>query len=81
MNAPLAQRILDLIYKDSEVRRNYKDSLSDWILDTQSRQTPLDTSTLLTYLAVHQPDVLERLKINIHIQDDLKRALDSVDRN
>jgi hypothetical protein len=81
VNEPLAQRILDLIYKDSGVHRTYKDTLADWILDTQSRNAPLDTATLVKYLAGHQPDVLERLKINVHIQDDLTRALDSVDRN
>jgi hypothetical protein len=75
VNQPLAQRILDIIYKDSAVRRGHKDSLSDWILDTQSRSAPLSESTLLQYLAAYQPDVLERLKINIHIADDVARAL------
>lgn len=79
MNEPLAQRILDLIYHDSEMRRMHKDSLTDWILDTQSRTEPLDTTALLEYLAGHQPDLLDRLKINVRIQDDLSRALESVD--
>lgn len=78
MNQPLAQRILDLIYHDPEMRRMHKDSLTDWILDTQSRTAPLDTTTLLEYLAVHQPDLLDRLKINVRIQDELARALESV---
>lgn len=78
MNQPLAQRILDLIYHDPEMRRMHKDSLTDWILDTQSRNTPLDTTVLLEYLAVHQPDLLDRLKINVRIQDELARALESV---
>lgn len=81
MNEPLAQQILDLIYHDSEVRRMYKDALSDWILDTQDRTKPLDAITLLEYLRVHQPDLLDRLKINVHIQDELARALESVDLN
>ena len=78
MNQPLAQRILDLIYHDPEMRRMHKDSLTDWILDTQSRNAPLDTTALLAYLAVHQPDLLDRLKINVRIQDELARALESV---
>jgi hypothetical protein len=79
VDEPLAQRILDLIYHDSEMRRMHKDSLTDWILDTQSRSEPLDTTALLEYLAGHQPDLLDRLKINVRIQDDLARALESVD--
>lgn len=79
MNEPLAQRILDLIYHDSEMRRMHKDSLTDWILGTQSRTEPLDTTALLEYLAGHQPDLLDRLKINVRIQDELARALESAD--
>ncbi|HSB73762.1 MAG TPA: hypothetical protein VLH58_04360 [Candidatus Methylomirabilis sp.] len=81
MNEPLAQRILDIIYHDPDLQRRHKDSLTDWILDTQSRTAPLDTTSLLRYLAVHQPDLLDRLKINIRIQDDLAHAMESVDSN
>jgi hypothetical protein len=81
VNDPLAQQILDLIYYDPEVRRTYKESLTDWILDTQPRAAPLDTATLLKYLAVHQPDLLERLKTNVRIQDELARALTGDDFN
>ncbi len=72
---PLGPQILDLIYHDSEMRRTSKDSLTDWILDTQSRTDPLHTSTLLDYLAAHQPEVLNRLKINVRITDELARVL------
>jgi hypothetical protein len=75
MTEPLAQRILDLIYHDLKVRRAYKDSLVDWILDTQPRAEPLNTKTLLEYLAVHQSDVLSRLKINARIKDEIDQAL------
>ena len=71
MNEPLAQRILDIIYRDSEVRRTNKESLTDWILDTQPRSAPLSTMSLLDYLAAHQPDVLKRLKMNPRVQDQL----------
>lgn len=81
MDDPLAQRILDIIFHDPEVRRMYKESLTDWILDTQSRTAPLDTSALVQYLAAHQPDLLNRLKINVRIKEDLARALEAIERN
>jgi len=71
VNQPLAQRILDIIYRDSEVRRTHKESLTDWILDTQPRTAPLSTVSLLDYLGAHQPDVLKRLKMNPRVQDQL----------
>jgi hypothetical protein len=76
---PLAQQVLDLIYHDSGVRRPYKDSLTDWILDTQPRTEPLDTRTLLEYLALHQPDVLSRLKINGRLKDEIAQVLRGAD--
>ena len=81
MDEPLAQHILDIIYQDREVRRLHKESLTDWILDTQPRTAPLDASALLQYLAAHQPDLLNRLKINVRIKEDLVRALESIERN
>lgn len=81
MDEPLAQRILDIIYQDPDLRRLHKESLTDWILDTQPRTAPLDSSALVGYLAVHQPDLLNRLKINVRIKDDLARALDSIRQN
>ncbi len=81
MDEPLAQRILDLIFQDPDVRRLYKESISDWILDTQPRSAPLNADALLEYLAVHQPEVLNRLKINVRIKDELARALESIERN
>lgn len=79
MTEPLAQQMLDLIYRDSKVRRTYKDSLADWILDTQPRTEPLNTRTLLEYLAVHQSDVLSRLKIDVRIKDEIDQALRGAD--
>jgi hypothetical protein len=79
MNEPLAQQMLDLIYHDSKVRRPHKDSLTDWILDTQPRTEPLNTKTLLQYLALHQSEVLSRLKINVHIKDEIAQALRGAD--
>ncbi len=81
MDEPLAQRILDLIFQDPDVRRLYKESISDWILDTQPRSAPLSAGALLEYLAVHQPELLNRLKINVRIKDELARALESIERN
>ena len=81
MDDPLAQRILDIIYKDPVCRRLSKESLTDWILDTQPRSTPLDAEALLQYLAAHQPELLNRLKINVRLKEDLARALESLERN
>ncbi len=81
MDEPLAQRILDIIFQDSDARRLYKESLTDWILDTQPHTAPLDAAALVQYLAVHQPDLLNRLKINVRIKEDLARALESIERN
>lgn len=81
MDELLAQRILDIIYYDPDFRRLYKESLTDWILDTQPRTAPLDTVALVQYLAAHQPDLLNRLKINVRVKEDLARALESIKRN
>ncbi len=81
MDEPLAQRILDIIYQDPDRRRVYKESLTDWILDTQPRTAPLETTALLRYLAAHQPELLSRLRINVRLQEDLVRALESLRRN
>jgi hypothetical protein len=77
MNEPLAQQILDLVYNDSAVRRNYKDSLSDWLLDTHARGAELSTKALLDYLSLHQPDLLARLKINVRVQDGIAAVLNA----
>ncbi|MBP1776915.1 MAG: hypothetical protein H6Q86_2925 [candidate division NC10 bacterium] len=81
MDEPLAQRILDIIFQDPQVRRLHKESLADWILDTQPRTSPLDAAALLQYLAAHQPDLLNRLKINMRLKEDLARALESTEQN
>ena len=77
---PLAERLLDIIYHDPDLRRSYKESLTDWILDTQPRTAPLDAAALVQYLAAHQPELLKRLKINVRIKEELARALESLDR-
>jgi len=81
VDEPLAQRILDLIFQDPQVRRLHKESLADWILDTQPRTAPLDAAALIQYLEAHQPDLLNRLKINVRLKDDLARALESIEQN
>jgi hypothetical protein len=81
VDEPLAQRILDLIFQDPDVRRMHKECLADWILDTQPRTAPLDAAALLDYLAAHQPDLLNRLKINVRLKEELARVLDSSEKN
>jgi len=41
----------------------------------------LDAAALIQYLAAHQPDLLNRLKINIRLKEDLARALESTQQN
>ena len=81
MDEPLAQRILDLIFQDPQVRRLHKESLADWILDTQPRTVPLDAAALIQYLGAHQPDLLNRLKINLRLKVELARVLQSIGQN
>jgi hypothetical protein len=75
---PLAQRLLNSIDHDPDGRRVYKESLTDWILDTQPRTAPVGAAALVQYLAAHQP---ERLQITVRLQAELARALESLDRH
>jgi hypothetical protein len=76
----LAQQMLDLIHRNSAMRRTEKDALSDWILDTQSRTELLNTRVLLDHLATHQADVLSRLQNNVSIPDEIAQVLREADR-
>lgn len=78
MDEPLAQEILDILYRDSSTRRLYKDQLTDWIIDTQPHGSPLDGTALIQQLAKHQPDILSRLKINTLVKEDIARVLDAI---
>ncbi len=79
MNESLTQRMLNVIYKDPTVRRPSKDALADWILDTQPRTRPLSAIALIEYLAGRQPDLYDRLRSNIRLQEDL--ALPALSRD
>ena len=68
-------------FKTHKLRRLHKESLADWILDTQPRTAPLDATALLQYLGAHQPELLNRLKINVRLKEDLARVLESIERN
>lgn len=78
MDEPLAQEVLDILYRDPSTRRSYKDSLSDWILDSQPHGSPLDGTALIQFLAAHQPDILSRLKINTQVKEEIARVLDAI---
>jgi len=41
----------------------------------------LEAAALVQYLAAHQPELLTRLKINVRLQEELARALESLDRH
>jgi hypothetical protein len=78
MDEPLAQEVLEILYRDPSIRRPYKDSISDWILDTQPHGSPLDGHALIQYLAKHQSDILSRLKINTLVKEEIARVLDAI---
>jgi hypothetical protein len=78
MDEPLAQEVLEILYRDPAIRRPYKDSLTDWILDTQPHGSPLDGQALIQYLAKHQSDILSRLKINTLVKEEIARVLDAI---
>ncbi|HTU00450.1 MAG TPA: hypothetical protein VMG58_01490 [Candidatus Sulfotelmatobacter sp.] len=81
MSQPFVQQLLDLIYKDLSVSRTERERLTDWILDTMPRALPLDTTSLLDYLAAHQPDLLSRLMANPRVNEQLARAVQPVHLN
>ena len=81
MSQPLVQQLLDLIYKDLGVRRTEREALTDWILDTMPRTPPLDTTSLLDYLAAQQPELLSRLMANPRVNEQLAHALQPVHLN
>ncbi len=81
MDESLTRDILDVIYRDSQVRRAYKDVLSDWILDARAKNAPVTAAALIDYLAAHQPDLLDRLKVNVRLQGDLAEVLHQTTRN
>jgi hypothetical protein len=78
MDEPLAQEILDILYRDPDTHRTHKDALTDWILDTQPLGSPLDGIAIIQYLAGHQPDILARLKINTQVKEEIERVLDAI---
>jgi hypothetical protein len=79
MTTPLAQRMLEFLYHDAGVRQTAKDALADWILDTQPRTRPLDSTALVDYLARQHPELLARLKRNVRLQAELARPLVAMD--
>ena len=78
MDEPLAQEILDILYRDTGTHRAYKDALADWILDSQPHGSPLDGIAVIKYLAQHKPDILSRLKINTQVKEEIERVLDAI---
>ncbi|NJD68484.1 MAG: hypothetical protein C3F12_09630 [Candidatus Methylomirabilota bacterium] len=78
MQKSLAQDILDILFCDPSTRRAHKDALSDWILDSQPHDSPLDGIAMIQFLAEHHPEILARLKINTHVKEEIARVLDAI---
>lgn len=52
--------LLNWIYRTLEIRRPFKDDLSDWILDRHAAGEPITTEEVLERLRTRAPDVAER---------------------
>jgi hypothetical protein len=74
MNTLMTQ-ILEILYQDPAIRRLWKDQLSDWILDQQASEQPLDARALLNHMLMSHPEVLERLVNNVRVKDRIQAFL------
>jgi len=68
----LQPRLLEILYQDSGIRRAWKDTLSNWLLDRYAAGQELDDLVLLDYLEAKHPEVFWRLKENPRIRDDIR---------
>jgi len=75
MNTLLLTHLLDLLFQDPRTHSQVKDRLSDWILDRHALGLTLDGPNLLEHLRTVHPQILERLKMNPRIKDDIERLL------
>lgn len=65
------QLLLDTIFQHMKTSQSERDTLTDWLLDTQPRTASLEFGSLLQYIATHQPDLLKQLKANWRVKEML----------
>jgi hypothetical protein len=67
----LTAQLLEILYRDPELRLSWKDALSDWILDSYASGQALSGLALLDYLRTAQPQVFWRITDNPRIRDEV----------
>ena len=71
MPDPQVQLILDTIFQHMKTSQSERDTLTDWLLDTQPRTASLELGVLLQHIATQQPDLLKQLKANWRVMETL----------
>jgi hypothetical protein len=71
MRDPRVQLLLDTIFQHMKTSQSERDTLTDWLLDTQPRTASLEFGSLLQYIATQQPDLLKQLKANWRVKEML----------
>lgn len=71
----LTAQLLEILYRDPDLRLSWKDTLSDWILDGYASGLALSDLALLDYLRTAQPQIFWRLTDNPRVRDELLSLL------
>lgn len=71
----LTAQLLEILYRDPDLRQSWKDALSDWILDGYASGLALSDLALLDYLRTAQPQVFWRLTDNPRVRNELLSLL------
>lgn len=71
----LTAELLEILYRDPNLRQSWKDALSDWILDQHTSGRALSNLALLDYLRTAQPQVFWRLTDNPRVRDEVLSIL------
>jgi hypothetical protein len=81
MPDPQVQLILDTIFQHMKTSQSERDTLTDWLLDTQPRTASLELGVLLQHIATQQPDLLRQLKANWRVMETLSGLRTSASGN
>ena len=71
MPDPRVLLILDTIFQHMKTAQTDRDTLTDWLLDSQPHTASLEFGVLLDYIATQQPDLLKQLKGNWRVKETL----------
>ncbi len=67
----LTAQLLEILYRNPDLRQSWKDALSDWILDRHIAGVRLNSLALLEYLRTAQPQVFWLLTRNPRVRDEV----------